>query len=365
MTDLVLASMSALLGASILAIVLLYHGWKRNRQLITDLSAQIAAQRIAALSGVGLAPSPDQPTEEREPARRKGHLLLYIGGGAIAAVSVVRGYVRSLWRGHRVLALTAAATVATVGTAAALVMTASSDGTAEDRGRRPAAAPDRNEAGTSGVPDQDARDPRGRAARGTQDGSNIPADGVIGLMAGSQQRPVSSEVTPEPSASRHAPAGEGSSGGAGGTKEETSNPLTPATGKPEEPGPGKPEPGGPRGPGSPGPTTPPEPTKPPEPAILTAGKPELADTGKRWCESVTVDIYNTGGTTATSGTLTFGTHIIGPLGVDWVTIRQTRDLPAPVPAGGQVEGNWTLCVDSWRVPMGWRIDTLDVAVTHD
>ncbi|MER5362788.1 hypothetical protein [Streptomyces sp. NPDC002785] len=80
---------------------------------------------------------------------------------------------------------------------------------------------------------------------------------------------------------------------------------------------------------------------------------------------MTVDIRNTGGTTATSGTLRFGTHILGPLGGDWVTITQTRELPAPVPAGGHVEGTWTLCVDSWRVPMGWHIDTRDVTVTQN
>ncbi|WP_256122712.1 hypothetical protein [Streptomyces sp. LUP47B] len=48
------------------------------------------------------------------------------------------------------------------------------------------------------------------------------------------------------------------------------------------------------------------------------------------------------------------------LGTDWATITQTRALPAPIPAGGEIEHTWTMCVEPWRVPPGWLIDTLDV-----
>lgn len=59
--------------------------------------------------------------------------------------------------------------------------------------------------------------------------------------------------------------------------------------------------------------------------------------------------------------VTFGTHIIDLFGFDWKTIEQTRELPTPIPAGGRVNRTWTLCVDSWRVPAGWHIETRDVA----
>ncbi|MFJ8852289.1 hypothetical protein [Streptomyces sp. NPDC102437] len=351
--------MAALLGAATLAIVLLYQGWKQNRQLITDLSAQVAAQRIAALTGAGIASSlADEPPEERGPARRKRHLVLYIGGGALAAVTVVRDRLRSLWQSHRVLTLTAAATVATVTTAAAFTMTASDNEPAEDRGHRPAAAaPDRNGADILDAPDRNPRGSRWKTPRDTQNGGILPADAAVDLITDEEQeRAGHPEATPEPSASSHAPASDGGSGRPeGGAEEGTGGPSTPPTGQPE-------------GPGTTEPTKPPEPvkpTKPASPAVLTVGTPRLADTDTRWCQNVTVDIRNTGGTTATSGTLRFGTHILGPLGVDWITIKQTRELPAPVPAGGHIEGSWTLCVDAWRVPVGFRIDTLDVEVTQN
>jgi len=87
----------------------------------------------------------------------------------------------------------------------------------------------------------------------------------------------------------------------------------------------------------------------------------LADTEKRWCEDVTVEFRNTGGSPVTAGVVTFGTHIIDLLGTDWKTITQTSELSTPIPPGGTVDRMWTLCVDSWRVPSGWHIDTRDVA----
>lgn len=132
MTDLVLVAvlgtMAGLLGAAVLAIALLYRGWKSNRAQITELRAQLAtAQIAAALAGQrppttdGGAPAPATP----EPARRKRHLALYVGGGVVAAFVSCREGLRNLVRSHS--AATAVAAVATVGTAAALVLAPSGD----------------------------------------------------------------------------------------------------------------------------------------------------------------------------------------------------------------------------------------------
>jgi hypothetical protein len=114
----------------------------------------------------------------------------------------------------------------------------------------------------------------------------------------------------------------------------------------------------------PGTTTPPAPPKPPPgPATLTLSAPILTDADKRWCERVTVTFHNTGGTAATSGTVTFATHVIGALGVDWATIESAQPLPAPIPAGTAQTRTYTVCVDSWRVPLGMHVDTRKVTAT--
>lgn len=70
---------------------------------------------------------------------------------------------------------------------------------------------------------------------------------------------------------------------------------------------------------------------------------------------------NTGGEAVTSGTVTFGTHIIGALGVDWATIESRQPLPTPIGAGAARTASYTVCVDAWRVPLGMRIETQDLA----
>ncbi|WHM37642.1 hypothetical protein [Streptomyces sp. BPTC-684] len=60
-----------------------------------------------------------------------------------------------------------------------------------------------------------------------------------------------------------------------------------------------------------------------------------------------------------SGTLTFATHIIGLLGIDWATITSTQPL-APVPANAKTSRTYTVCVDAWRVPLGMHIETRSV-----
>lgn len=114
---------------------------------------------------------------------------------------------------------------------------------------------------------------------------------------------------------------------------------------------------------APSPTQTPTPapsTSPPTPAALTLSAPVLGDTDARWCENVTVTFRNTGGTAARSGTVTFATHVIGALGIDWATVKSSQPLPAPIAAGAAKTRTYTVCVDSWRVPLGMRVDTREV-----
>ncbi|MFI6419180.1 hypothetical protein ACIBG6_17525 [Streptomyces sp. NPDC050842] len=166
--------------------------------------------------------------------------------------------------------------------------------------------------------------------------------------------------------------GSGSSGTESGTAPVTSAPATsgsssaaPGTGGGTPPRTPSSAPG--TGPSTAPPTTPgrpsPSPTAPPAPALLTVSAPTLADADRRWCEQVTVTFRNTGGTAARSGTVTFATHVIGALGVDWATVASSQALPAPIAAGTARTQTYRVCVDSWRVPLGMRIDTRQVTVS--
>ncbi|MEU0356854.1 hypothetical protein [Streptomyces cyaneofuscatus] len=168
-------------------------------------------------------------------------------------------------------------------------------------------------------------------------------------------------------------AGGGGAGGAGGAAQpgkssqpgrpaqppKSSGPTDPA--EPSTPGSG-PRPGGGGGTTKPPPSPPPgKPAPPPAPAALTLSAPQRAPADKRWCEKVTVEFRNTGGSPARSGTITFATHIIGALGVDWATIRSSQALPMPIAAGATRSETYTVCVESWRVPLGMRVETQDVS----
>lgn len=135
-----------------------------------------------------------------------------------------------------------------------------------------------------------------------------------------------------------------------GTTPPSSTPGTPGTpGTPSSPPP-KPRPSGP--------------AKPPAtPAKLSIGAPTRTGTAERWCEQVTVSFTNTGGTAARSGTVSFATHIIGALGVDWATINSTQPLPAPIAGGTTKTQTYRICVESWRVPLGMRVETQKVTAT--
>jgi hypothetical protein len=72
---------------------------------------------------------------------------------------------------------------------------------------------------------------------------------------------------------------------------------------------------------------------------------------------VTLTLANSGDRAATSGTVTFATHVIGALGIDWWTYQTTQSLAAPVAGHASVNESWTVCLDAWRVPLGMHLET--------
>ncbi|ROQ67477.1 hypothetical protein EDD93_1914 [Streptomyces sp. 840.1] len=154
--------------------------------------------------------------------------------------------------------------------------------------------------------------------------------------------------------------GTGPTGGSGGSNGSGSGGSTPSGSN----GPGDSgSSGGSNGSGgSTAPATPPAPgsTAPAGPAVLKVGAPGRAAADHRWCEKVTVEFRNTGGSPVRSGTVTFATHIIGGLGIDWATRESTAPLPAPIDAGAARKKTYTVCMDDWRVPLGMHVETRDV-----
>ncbi|KUN32457.1 hypothetical protein AQJ11_02720 [Streptomyces corchorusii] len=71
MIDIVLAGV---LGAALLAVVLLFQGYRRNRALITQLQAELAAQR-AALSGPRYAAA--DPGSDGRPGKQRRHRISF------------------------------------------------------------------------------------------------------------------------------------------------------------------------------------------------------------------------------------------------------------------------------------------------
>ncbi|MFG2338148.1 hypothetical protein [Streptomyces yangpuensis] len=150
----------------------------------------------------------------------------------------------------------------------------------------------------------------------------------------------------------------GSTGGPGRTPTSPGTPGAPGTANPTGPT-GPPSPGG--TPGRPG-TTPPAPP-PATPAQLTLSAPVRSAAADRWCERVAVTFTNTGTTAARSGTVSFATHVIGALGIDWATITTTQPLPAPIAGGASRAQTYTVCLEAWRVPLGMHVDTRKVTAT--
>ncbi|MEV5972036.1 hypothetical protein [Streptomyces sp. NPDC051921] len=195
----------------------------------------------------------------------------------------------------------------------------------------------------------------------------VPPSGSVTLV------PLDPAPTTDPgltsSTSSPSPRPPGATGtGRGTAPGGTATAPPPVPGGPPPRAPGEPAapgttPARPPAPGPSAPAPPPTPapsTKPPAPAALTLSAPVLTDSAQRWCENVTVTFRNTGGTAVRSGTVQFATHVIGALGVDWATLRSSQPLPAPIAAGATQTRTYTVCVDSWRVPLGMHVDTREV-----
>ncbi|APS20334.1 MULTISPECIES: hypothetical protein [Streptomyces] len=198
---------------------------------------------------------------------------------------------------------------------------------------------------------------------GTSPSAGSPGDG----RSGDAQDGSGGARTATPPGGRQAA---GSSGGPGEAPSQPAGPSTPSkpggsggAGSPPGDSTGNPSPPGPGSPGTPSSPKPPDP--PATPAALTLSAPQRAAADKRWCEKVTVEFRNTGGSAARSGTVTFATHIIGALGVDWATITSSQPLPAPIGAGSTRSKTYTVCVESWRVPLGMRVETQDVSAVWE
>ncbi|GAU66903.1 collagen-like protein [Streptomyces sp. NBRC 110611] len=231
-----------------------------------------------------------------------------------------------------------------------------------------AAGPGDEDAPTRPIPPQDGvqltplenqGDPGGRAGQGqrsTPDGTGGP--GGLGRTGG-PGRPgggiASANGRPGPSTPPTGPDTDG----------HPRPPTPPSPPSPAPPAPSSPSPpSDPTSPsGSPKPPFPTTPAGPNAPDGLLIGKPRLADTDVRWCERVTLDFLNTGSAPVTAGTVTFGTHLIGPLGIDWATATSRHKLPLPLNPGERKSGTWRVCVAAWRVPPGMRIDTQDATFT--
>ncbi|MEU7602786.1 hypothetical protein [Streptomyces sp. NPDC041003] len=189
------------------------------------------------------------------------------------------------------------------------------------------------------------------AAGGSSASSGTPADAPGSGPPGGSAPGAATATAPGGSAGTPGtPAGPGRTTPAAGTPNAPNTPGTPS-GSPTSPGAPTTKPG----------TTPPAP--PVTPAKLTLSAPTRAASADRWCERVTVTFTNTGTTAARAGTVSFATHIIGALGIDWATITTTQPLPAPLAGGASKTQTYTVCVEAWRVPLGMHVDTRSVTAT--
>ncbi|MFE1894360.1 hypothetical protein [Streptomyces yangpuensis] len=221
----------------------------------------------------------------------------------------------------------------------------------------------------------------GAAAPGPERGAGenvAPQGGVEFQQLGGPSAAGGSAASPGTSATPPGPDGAGGSapGGATSTTPGGSVSTPGSTGgpgrTPTPPGtPGAPAPANPTGPTvptSPGEppgrpdTTPPAPP-PATPAQLTLSAPVRSAAADRWCERVAVTFSNTGTTAVRSGTVSFATHVIGALGIDWATITTTQPLPAPIAGGASRTQTYTVCLEAWRVPLGMHVDTRKVTAT--
>ncbi|MFI8182094.1 hypothetical protein ACIF70_16445 [Actinacidiphila glaucinigra] len=194
-------------------------------------------------------------------------------------------------------------------------------------------------------------------------GVNVPPSGDVDLVPLDGRTASPSAPGRTSPAAPDAPRAPDGRGGAGSPPPADAPERPGATGTPSGQGGTATPSGGPTGlPAPGGSASSSSPPAPGAPARLVVGAVERSAAAERWCEKVTVTLANTGDRAATAGTVTFGTHVIGLLGVDWATVRSSRAAPVPVPGGGSAKGTWEVCVEAWRVPPGMHVETRDVSV---
>ncbi len=182
----------------------------------------------------------------------------------------------------------------------------------------------------------------------------VPPDGKVTLV------PLDGTHSPAAPPQGSAPAGSTAPRTGGGAPHPAA--AAPNGAAPNSPRSGSQGPASPAPPASP-PSTPGAPSAPVgRPAHLSVSGPRQAATGQRWCQNVTVDFANSGDLPATSGSVTFATHVIGLLGVDWATIETTEKVPVPIAGGQRVSRTWEICLEAWRVPLGMHIETRSVTL---
>ncbi|WPR52771.1 hypothetical protein SJI45_18720 [Streptomyces sp. S399] len=247
-----------ILGAAVLAIVQLWTAHRRHERTIRDLHAELTAQRIAALTGSGPLPLQDAAEEPPEPAHRKRHLALYIGGGAVAAIASLSGKLRSLLRGHT--AAVAASTTVIVGTAAATALyLTSGTGTAaretpEGRAGRPSASAGDTGTGT------------GTGKPGNNDATGPEDEPVVLPLDAAAPRPINEPPGPSPTPS-------GTTDPEADTEQAETEPSAPADSAAPTSAPPEDKPSPPALEPTPSPTSPPTATQPPEPAPSPTSSP--------------------------------------------------------------------------------------------
>lgn len=234
-------------------------------------------------------------------------------------------------------------------------------GAADPAGGHPPATPVPPRDGVELTPLDDGDGAHGGDHSGHGDGATHPGRPGASVSSGSRSRPAAgpgrvagdaatpgARTTPSPGK----PAGQGGGSTPAPPPATPNSPAPPHGSRPPSHGSPSPEPPSPALPPGPG-----------APAGLLIGGLRLTDTDVRWCEKVSLDFLNTGDRPVTAGSVTFGTHIIGGLGIDWATITSTHELPLPLAPDRKKSGSWRVCVDGWRVPAGMHLDTRDVSFT--
>ncbi|MBC9729887.1 hypothetical protein [Streptomyces sp. TRM68367] len=181
------------LGAALLALAVMYRMVRRNTGVIAQLRAEVNALKIAALTAHTFPADP--PEEQPEPARRKRHLALYIGGGVAAIFTTLGTRLRTIARRRRAATVTAAAgSVLVASTAAALYVTGSEGAPAHaaTQTHAPVTVPDSSHTGRQGTGDEDTEGRTGSGGNGPPDAAPSIA-GLVVAYVGSPAAPVDAE----------------------------------------------------------------------------------------------------------------------------------------------------------------------------